>query len=214
MRRYLLTYFVLLTSSRQIFREIESSEGVEDREKRYLVYPKPGVGNAPTKVQLILGLGLPMEGGLIVGYVVKNNYNLPYNATSYLDPHVRYERSIYVEDSLKPDAEANRKGSTTRWETYRMLESAFNIFGSGKSCLLRAICEAAEGEPFGENYGLFGELLHLFLTPSSTAEEFLESTDQEYLAAESLGRRSLEKCRIFFPECEISPLEYFTESDD
>lgn len=51
----------------------------------------------------------------------------------------------------------------TRWEMYKMFDSTFNIFGSGKSCLLRAICEAA-GEPFNENHGLFGELLHVFLT--------------------------------------------------
>lgn len=46
--------------------------------------------------QLILGLGLPMEVdvSMIIGYVMKLNYNLPYNASHLSDPYVRYDRSI------------------------------------------------------------------------------------------------------------------------
>ncbi|XP_048504846.1 uncharacterized protein LOC105686955 [Athalia rosae] len=205
---YFFVYLALLAKSCEIFTVVKCLESVKEREKRYLVYPPPGVGNAPTKVQLIIGLGLPMEGGLIVGYVVKHNYNLPYNATFYTDPYVRYERSLGEERFKK-----KHQGSITRWETYKMFESGFGIFGSGKSCLLRAICEAA-GSQFNENHGLLGELLHVFFTPSTTDEEFLENEDQEYIAAESLGRKSPQTCKKFSSDCETSPLEYFTETEN
>lgn len=46
--------------------------------------------------QLILGLGLPMEVdvSMIIGYVMKFNYNLPCNASYFTEPYVRYDRSI------------------------------------------------------------------------------------------------------------------------
>lgn len=46
--------------------------------------------------QLILGLGLPMEVdvSMIIGYVMKFNYVLPYNASYLTDSYVRYDRSI------------------------------------------------------------------------------------------------------------------------
>lgn len=53
--------------------------------------------------QLILGLGLPMEVdvSMIIGYVMKFNYVLPYNASYLTDSFVRYERSIDHDDSVE-----------------------------------------------------------------------------------------------------------------
>lgn len=65
--------------------------------------------------QLIYGLGLPMEGGLIVGYVIKNNFNLPYNATLFSNPEVRYERSVYGETLSESETEDNRRGERARF---------------------------------------------------------------------------------------------------
>lgn len=83
-------------------------------------------------------------------------------------------------------------------------------FGGSRACLLRAVCEAAE-TPFKEGHGLLGELLHVLLTPSTTSEKHEIYTDQEYHAAEKLGSTSDGNCRSFFPECESSPLDYFTD---
>lgn len=46
--------------------------------------------------QLVVGLGLPMEIDVstIVGYVLKFNYNLPYNASYLTESYVHYERSL------------------------------------------------------------------------------------------------------------------------
>ncbi|XP_031845475.2 uncharacterized protein LOC116432532 [Nomia melanderi] len=89
MRRGFLLLSVVLA-----FRDA-ASERAGNRNKRYLVFPTPG-NIAATKVQVILGLGLPMEVdvSLIIGYVMKFNYVLPYNASYLTDSYVRYDRSI------------------------------------------------------------------------------------------------------------------------
>lgn len=64
--------------------------------------------------QLILGLGLPMEVdvSMIIGYVMKFNYVLPYNASYLTDPYVRYDRSInrHVEPDGNDASPPNSKG--------------------------------------------------------------------------------------------------------
>ncbi|XP_066585089.1 uncharacterized protein [Prorops nasuta] len=92
---------------------------------------------------------------------------------------------------------------------YLMLELTMTRLGSGKACLLRSICEAAEN-PFDEDHGLLGELLHVFLAPSTTSEEYEIYSDREYHAAESIGRNSRGRCGSLYPECEYNPLDYFT----
>lgn len=66
--------------------------------------------------QLILGLGLPMEVdvSMIIGYVLKFNYALPYNASYLTDPYVRYDRSISrrVEPDENDASPSNAKGIT------------------------------------------------------------------------------------------------------
>lgn len=100
--------------------------------------------------------------------------------------------------------------TTTRWTLYGMLESTLNVLGSGKACLLRAVCEAA-ANPFDKGHGLLGELLHAFLTPSATREEYEIYSNREYHAAEKLGRITRGRCARFYPECDCNPLDYFTK---
>ncbi|XP_076682218.1 uncharacterized protein LOC143376166 [Andrena cerasifolii] len=182
-----------------------------ERGKRYLVFPEPGAV-APTKVQLILGLGLPMEVdvSLIIGYVMKFNYVLPYNASYLTDSYVRYDRSIDGgadgDDYFSPGDEGSR--AISRWEIYEILESALG--GSGKACVLRAICEASAA-PLARVHGLSSELIHLLLTPSTTSEPSRTDFDRVYHAAEIMGRQAAAGCDSLFPECAESPLEYFTE---
>ncbi|CAK9811626.1 hypothetical protein ANTQUA_LOCUS6888 [Anthophora quadrimaculata] len=213
MFRQFVVLFLLWTMCVHEFMSCTSIE----RRKRYLVYPKPG-DMAPTKVQLILGLGLPMEVDVstIIGYVMKFNYVLPYNASYLTDSYVRYDRSI------RPDVEAERTTDEspsdhqeearviTRWEIYEILESVINGSQSGKACLLRAICEASAA-PFTNRHGLSSQLIHVLLTPSTTAEPFRNELDRVYHAAELIGRQGGSSCHTSFPECSDSPLNYFTE---
>ncbi|XP_067204414.1 uncharacterized protein [Linepithema humile] len=92
---------------------LSQSSGKFARDKRYLVFPPPGEF-ALTRVQLILGLGLPMEVdvSMIIGYVMKFNYVLPYNASYLTDPYVRYDRSInrHVKSGGNDASSPNVKG--------------------------------------------------------------------------------------------------------
>ena len=101
----------------------------------------------------------------------------------------------------------------SRWSLYRILEKALQTLGSGKACLLRVVCEAAE-TPFKEGHGLLGEVVHVVLTPSTTSEEYEMYADREYHAAELIGQKANGMCKSLYPECPYSPLDYFTEKVD
>ncbi|KAF3429490.1 hypothetical protein E2986_12930 [Frieseomelitta varia] len=123
-----------------------------------------------TKTELILGLGLPTEVdvSLIIGYVMKFNYALPYNASYLTDSYVRHDRSISpgVEVDENDEPTPDHQGVArviTRWEIYEILESVLGGSRSGKACLLRAICEAS-AVPFNRVHGLSSQLVHLLLT--------------------------------------------------
>ncbi|XP_034935143.1 uncharacterized protein [Chelonus insularis] len=197
---YILT--ILLFSVDLTFSKKNYDVEVLLRNKRYLLFPNPL--ESETKVQVLFGLGLPMEGEVstILGYVLKCNYNLPYNSSAITHPYIRYQR-----DAIR--SEHNHVRPMSRWEFYRLLESALETLGSGKACLLRAICEAAQTS-FDESNGLLGELLHVILTPSSTTEHSDVYEDREYYAAEFIGKFSEGGCHFSFPECFTDPLSYFT----
>ncbi|KPI97112.1 hypothetical protein RR46_05729 [Papilio xuthus] len=98
-----------------------------------------------------------------------------------------------------------------RWDFYKIIEHMAERYGySGRPCLLRTICEAAE-IPFTHENGLLGEIGHIIFTPSTTKDPISHHTDNEYHAAERLGREAEQNCESFFPECESSVLETFTE---
>lgn len=136
------------------------------------------------------------EISMTLGYVLKCNYNLPYNTTDFTQPYIRYQRDI-------------KNDGMSRWELYRIFELALNSLGSGKACLLRAVCEIAENS-FDQRHGLFGELLHIFFNPSTTQESYKFYEDREYHAAELIGRLSIGECKSIFHECTQNPLDYFT----
>ncbi|KAK0180191.1 hypothetical protein PV327_005860 [Microctonus hyperodae] len=129
---------------------------------RYLLFPPPS-NWAPTKLQLIAGLGLPMEIDVstIVGYVMKFNYVLPYNASYFTDSYVRHQRSI---DSYQDMAQ---------------MKETLDLSKEGG--------------------------------PSTTSEEYQDIEDQEFLAAEEIGKKHLNNCEKLFHECNENILEYFSE---
>ncbi|KAF3429491.1 hypothetical protein E2986_12931 [Frieseomelitta varia] len=47
--------------------------------------------------------------------------------------------------------------------------------------------------------------------PSITSEPFRTDFDRVYHAAEIMGRQGVSLCDSLFPECTVSPLDYFTE---
>jgi len=55
---------------------------------------------------------MEVDVSMIIGYVIKFNYDLPYNASYLTDPYVRYDRSInrHVEPDGNDGSPPNAKG--------------------------------------------------------------------------------------------------------
>uniref|UniRef100_A0A1B0CF04 Putative secreted protein n=1 Tax=Lutzomyia longipalpis TaxID=7200 RepID=A0A1B0CF04_LUTLO len=87
----------------------------------------------------------------------------------------------------------------TRKKIYKILESKLQNHGyRGRACLLRSICESAEG-PIHELNGVIGDVFHIILTPSSSVREDIH---EEYYRAEELGRKGeCSKYKKYCPQC-------------
>ncbi|EAT47137.1 AAEL001728-PA [Aedes aegypti] len=100
------------------------------------------------------------------------------------------------------NAFANRSPNFTRKKAYRAIERHLKRTGlDGKKCLLRAICEAAE-MPLGEHNGIIGDVMHILLSPSSSADEGLPP---EFYKAEQLGEQG--QCQKYRKRCDKSVLD-------
>ncbi|KAL0821265.1 hypothetical protein ABMA28_005865 [Loxostege sticticalis] len=154
----------------------------EERRRRSLLYSEGGVLNSIDTSEI--------------------NTELP------LDEAIRRQEKIDMKYLEEPEAEPQRMN---RWDFYKIIEHMVERYGySGRPCLLRTICEAAE-VPFNHENGLLAEIGHILFTPSTTKDELSHHTDNEYHAAERLGRSQGLDCESLFPECESSILDTFTE---
>ncbi|RZC39204.1 uncharacterized protein BDFB_009818 [Asbolus verrucosus] len=155
-----------------------------------------------SRLQIITGFGIPVDLRLetvIIGSIIKGYYYLPTNVSIFKPfGDVYYER---------------RKRSLSRWDIYDLLAQVWQMRGfGGKSCILRAICELSH-RPVDKNYGLFDELIHVVFNPGSTKETVRRHSDNEYYAAQKLGRRSGDSCQTKFADCAVSLVDVFTVSD-
>ncbi|XP_017794398.1 PREDICTED: uncharacterized protein LOC108575971 [Habropoda laboriosa] len=133
---------------------------------------------------IFFALGVPIDipdKSVLFSMYFEANYGLPgeWNSSYYLD-----------EPYLK-------KRSLDRRLAYDILTNKLESFGySGKSCLLKIICEIAN-YPVTNN-GVLGEVLQILFTPSSSLDENLPSeiTDAEYV----------KDCNKHYKKCPQSPL--------
>ncbi|CAH1373743.1 unnamed protein product [Tenebrio molitor] len=174
---------------------LDTSGEILSRQKRFLIW-KEGVNY----VQLIAGVGLPIElrdQSITVGTVVKAFYLLPTNSSDFTHPTINFVR---------------KKRAATRWIAYGFIEKFFerNGYGDGKACLLRSICEVAR-QPFDKKTGILAEIVHAILTPSTTREELDNHLNNEYYAAEKLGKE-VDNCAVLFPECPLNFIQQFTRT--
>ncbi|XP_063219414.1 uncharacterized protein LOC134529343 [Bacillus rossius redtenbacheri] len=183
---------------------------VQSRQKRYLVFPP-----YTHFIELILGFGLPITVGqqsLTLGPSLKYIYQLPYNGTQFTQPYVT-------------SAKREVSSLTSRWLWYSALEQALdrweppivvalreagpNWFGlDGRACLLRMICESAEAPVMPED--IMAELMHIFLTPS-TSDEAADSSGREFRSAEAAGSLGPRRCGQLYRECGVSLLGLVTQ---
>ncbi|XP_058817543.1 uncharacterized protein LOC131680848 [Topomyia yanbarensis] len=213
-----------------------SSDNVpRPRQKRALLFPR---GN-PTRHQLVAGFGIPVDivlESINVGYVFKAVYFLPWNSSHWIPQFLRRDEELLFQPTLeeaqqqrnfveirngndageelhqKPDNWVDR----ARWVIYQALEAIADHKGfSGRSCLLRTICEAAEAK-FTHSSGILGELLHILFTPSTTNEPIEDNElHNEYRNAETLAQQTSPRygrsiCSDMYRECPLSLLDMFT----
>ncbi|XP_016931864.2 uncharacterized protein [Drosophila suzukii] len=201
----------------------------------WLIYPT----TSPTRVMFIGGIGIPLEDlnyeAVTTGYVLKVEYWLPTTPddlrtptalplTQVATPGVtgaRKQRKPMFENFLvgvdelgkntrKLLTRTNKVLSSYRWTVYKGLEGLADRLGyQGRICVLKSICEAAE-EPFHYTNGLFADLLHILLTPSSSVDKLSEHADNEYYYAEKVGQSGA-GCDRVFKECRLSLLQHFSE---
>ncbi|XP_063705249.1 uncharacterized protein LOC134834479 [Culicoides brevitarsis] len=220
-QKIFLTFILILASANAV-----------SREKRFLLFPRAN----PTRIQFVFGVGIPLDLpqiSVISGYVLRGNYYLPWDIQQFVPMFLKNETILADEiwtrlnrtDFLRRKREANyiEKSQNeiipaqknyeipfnSRWTFYDIIIGAIENQGYvGKSCLLRAICEAATVK-FTHYSGIIGELLHVLLSPSTSNDKILKHEHHEYYFAEDAGLKS-KPCHLLFKDCTTSILEFFT----
>uniref|UniRef100_A0A6P4FM17 Uncharacterized protein LOC108052818 n=1 Tax=Drosophila rhopaloa TaxID=1041015 RepID=A0A6P4FM17_DRORH len=179
------------------------TQDVHSRTKRFLIFPR----QAPTRHQFIAGIGIPADldyESLTVGYVLKAEYYLPYNA------------SVYRQNPLFPEYKPNTidvqkqrklfmKPTYLRWQIYNFIEHMLNGYGlNGHECLLEAICEANRIK-FANDFSTAAQMLHLLLSPSSTLNSVSEQA-RDFMVAEKEGSRM--NCAKY--DCNTKIIDWFS----
>ncbi|CAH2267622.1 jg27894 [Pararge aegeria aegeria] len=160
-------------------------------EKRALIFPPTSLYG--TFVAIAVPLDIP-DRNVFVSYNFESNYSVVTNIT-------QIDEVIFPN---LPVIAARHSRSITRELAYTTLETKFQEHGmSGRECMLRNICEAAE-TPLHHN-GLLGHIMHIVFTPSSSREEGLEDV---YYEAEADGLRG--DCDKYFDLCPYSLFDVIT----
>ncbi|XP_045775321.1 uncharacterized protein LOC123874155, partial [Maniola jurtina] len=160
-------------------------------EKRGLIFPPTSLYG--TFVAIAVPLDIP-DRNVFVSYNFESNYSVVTNIT-------QIDEVIFPN---LPVIAARHSRSITRELAYTTLEAKFREHGmSGRDCMLRNICEAAE-TPLHHN-GLLGHIMHIVFTPSSSKEEGLED---EYYEAEAAGLRG--DCDKYLDFCPFSLFDVIT----
>lgn len=139
------------------------------------------------RLKFVAGIGIPVDiepESMLIGYVFKAQYFLPYNVTQLRPTRLvrdvaiehmgidgngqkfeTYDEEVQVKDakSLNSQHNSDEDDDEVRWIIYRALEYILKQKRiDGKQCVLRAICEAVQLN-FAHESGLLGEILHILL---------------------------------------------------
>ncbi|XP_014095730.2 uncharacterized protein [Bactrocera oleae] len=178
------------------------------RSKRFLIYPQ----QAPTRLVFIIGVGIPADleyESLTVGYALKAQFLLPINATNYREntfyPEYKSQYNATYHVNLDRYGWESRS-SKLRWNLYSCIAQRLDSYGySGTECVLKAICEASSLS-FQRLHGVFEQIMHILLSPSSSVDQ-ATSQSVQYIEAEKIGRLSGD-CGFY--NCKISILDWIS----
>ncbi|XP_066993342.2 uncharacterized protein [Anabrus simplex] len=153
-----------------------------NRYPRSLVYPNGGT------FKLVVGVGIPIK---IPNKTLSMslNFQFQYSQLTNISEVTQYFPEVVRGRALHHLVD--------RAATYRSMQTAMDRRGlDGRPCLLRAVCETAE-TPLHHD-GLFGEMLHMLLTPKLDVRG--DSSLSEYQDAQNAGENGAD-CRALFPAC-------------
>nr|XP_022900565.1 uncharacterized protein LOC111413724 [Onthophagus taurus] len=135
----------------------EESNKLLTRSKRYLVYPLGG------QVKIVVGVSWPVPLGLKQSMACALNLQFQYPQAQNIT-QLQTWPPIITRSQEKRSLEKGDRISD-RMAAYLGLESILDKYGfDGHQCLLRSICDNAV-HPLNHNAnGLYGRLLHIFLS--------------------------------------------------
>ncbi|XP_034651554.1 uncharacterized protein LOC117890679 [Drosophila subobscura] len=173
------------------------------RAKRFLIFPR----QAPTRHQFIAGIGIPANldyESLTVGYVLKAEFYLPYNATVFRQSPFLPEYDLNTFLKTGKERKMYLKPTRLRWHIYAVIEYLLNGYGyNGHECLLQAICEAKR-IGFSKDFSVGAELINLLLSPTSSLNSKLDVAADFIFAEEA----SWNDCRRY--DCNIDLIDWFS----
>ncbi|XP_065157002.1 uncharacterized protein [Atheta coriaria] len=183
--------FVLILSL-LVFFVRNSTSTSKNRTKRHLIYP---VGGGTFK--LIVGLGIPTKLGIRQSMALGMNFQFQYALPADIaqlekpfPPIIAKSRERRHEDSAKV---------SDRSLFYMGLAAAMSSNGTdGTSCVLRSICDNAMHSLKHSSNGLFGELMHIALTPSIDTNG--NEDNDVYVDAQRAGEFGVD-CVSVYPGC-------------
>ncbi|XP_047506219.1 uncharacterized protein LOC125050416 [Pieris napi] len=180
---------------------IMANEESEDRTKRQinalpLIYPYGAI------YKLIIGMTSPIPTKDHVNLAFILNFQYQYMQFQNISQLSQY---YIIKDVSREEREADWASRyDERLVFYNSFADMLDVKGmSGQDCVHRAICEAAQF-PVGED-GLFGEIIHVLLTPDYGKKIFEEDSTwkddtSSYIDAATAGRQMFE-CAYIYNKC-------------
>ncbi|XP_072764318.1 uncharacterized protein, partial [Anoplolepis gracilipes] len=176
-----LNWLILCTGSTIIddnTTEIDVAPRILSRPKRYLIFPQG------SNFQLVYCLTIGAygrDGDLVLGLTAALAWELPNKVDSKI---------------------SNLLHRTSRSVVYPKMEAFLQSTGlDGRSCVMRALCEAGQRDPSQVGTGSFvQELLHVIFTLPMDGSRFERSEDRAYDHAYQTSGN----CEILYPTCRYS----------
>ncbi|CAG9853914.1 unnamed protein product [Phyllotreta striolata] len=176
--------------------EIRTVFNVQTREKRFIVQPRGGT------YKLVLGLAIPVKLGSKQSMGFSWNMQIQYSQATNVSQYLTYPPTYTGKRSTDYKSyEVVLKND--RAQFYELLEETLDSEGlHGRQCLLRTICENAMDSFAHEENGLYGQLIHIMLTPNYGKEDIDQELDPVYMEAKRAGEYGVE-CETLYTQCEF-----------
>ncbi|KAI4459033.1 hypothetical protein MML48_6g00000461 [Holotrichia oblita] len=162
------------------------------RSKRWLVYPFGG------QVKVVVGISWPVRLGS--KQEMSCSLNLQFQFPQAQNITQLHQFPPIISRSTRDKREEENRMSD-RMMAYIGVEEILNRYGmDGHNCLLRNICENAMYSVNHEVNGIYGKLLHIFLSPDYGDGEVDEDLDVAYVDAQKAGYYGVD-CFSLYPGC-------------